>query len=86
MKIRRQRTESSSQQPLISSATLHYVTRIESAISKPGGEKPDYVVDDGIVYATIKNKMKLQNKNDDETIINDDDIVVWKNVEHEQEN
>ena len=56
-------------------------------MSKPGCEKPDYVVDDGIVYATIKNKMKLQSKNDDETIINDDDnIVVWTSVEHGQEN
>ena len=56
MKIRRRQAQSSSQQPLISSATLNYVTRIEFAVSKPGCEKADYVVDDGIVYTTIKHK------------------------------
>ena len=55
-------------------------------MSKPGCEKADYVVDDGIVYTTIKNKLKLQNKSNGETIINDDDIVVWKSIEHKQEN
>ena len=55
-------------------------------MSKPGCEKVDYVVDDGIIYTAIKNKMKLQNNNDSETVINDDDIVVWKSMEHQQEN
>ena len=83
MKIRRQQTESSSQQPLISSATLNYITRIEAAMSKTGCEKADYVVDNGIIYTAIKNKMKLQNNNDGETVINDNDIVVWKSMEHQ---
>ena len=86
MKIRRQQTESSSQQPLISPATLNYVMRMESVMSKPGCEKAAYVVDNGIIYTAIKNKMKLQNNNDGETVINDDDIVVWKNMEHQEEN
>ena len=51
-------------------------------MSKPGCEKADYVVDDGIIYTAIKNKMKLQNSNDSETVVSDDDIVVWKSMEH----
>ena len=54
-------------------------------MSKPGCEKADYVVDDGIIYTAIKNKMKLQNNNDGETVISEDDIVVWKSMEHQQE-